>query len=491
MVLRYQHLGGTIKLRGKYMSKNFKVLLINPSYAQQLYTTTLDVHESMERKPPLGILSIGTYLKEHTDFEVRLLDNQLEGLKDDEVARLIQKYRPDVVGTTVVSFKLYSAYRVTQVVKESLASTYVCWGGPHLSIFPKASLHLPGVDFIVLGDGEIPFTQLCQNLSEGKKIEDIQGVYTIDSEPHNSQFQDYVDTNLDELPMPDITLLPYKKYRAFLTNDLMATAITSRGCPYRCIFCKLDFNRIRLVPIENVIQLLEAYIDLGIKEIEFYDETFNLNTSRVIEFANLVINKGLKFKWSFRGRVDAVNTKMLELIKEAGCQRIQYGVEAGTDRVLKILKKGTTVDQVKRCFGLTNPIKIDTVAYFILGNPGETLEEMNQTIQLAREIKPTYLEYSIFNISPGTESYKMALDEGVIQRDCWREYAANQDENMPVLVWTKDYTYQQLSEIRQKALKDFYMRPRYILNRMVHIRPKEAYRIFRTGFSIFKEIGWS
>lgn len=469
------------------MSK-FKILLINPAYISQLYTTTKDVHQAMERKPPLGILSIGTYLRQDTDFEVKLLDNQLEALKDEELARLIRDYRPDVVGITVVSFKLYSAYRVTQVVKESSPSTHVCWGGPHLSIFPKESLHLPGVNSIILGEGQIPFTRLCQNLSDGRKIEDIQGVYTIENEPDDHQFHEYLHPNSNALPMPDITLLPYKKYRAFLTNDLMATAITSRGCPHRCIFCRLNFSNIRLLPIEKVIQLIESYLDLGIKEIEFYDETFNLNIKRVIEFANHVIKKRLKFRWSFRGRVDVVNNEMLQLVKESGCQRIQYGVEAGTDRVLKILKKGTTVDDIRRCFELTNRVKIDTVAYFILGNPGETLEEMNRTIELAREIKPTYLEYAIFNISPGTESYEMALQQEVIKRDYWREYAANPDVNMPVLVWEKDYSYEQLNEIRRKALRDFYMRPSYILNRIIHLRPKEACRIFSTGFSILKDI---
>ena len=470
------------------MSKNFKVLLINPPYPYQLYTTMSDVHTAMERKPPLGILSIGTYLKEHTDFEIKLFDNQLEALRDEEALRLIREYQPDIVGITVVSFKLYSAYRVTQIIKESFPCVHVCWGGPHLSIFPKESLHLRGVDSIVLGDGEIPFARLCQNLSEGKKVEDIDGVYTIANEPLASRFQGYVHTNLDELPLPDLTLLPYKNYRAFLTNELMATAITSRGCPYRCIFCKLDFNKIRLFSIDKVIQWVKRYIDLGIKEVEFYDETFNLNTARVIEFANHVIDKRLKFKWAFRGRVDAVDVKMLGLIKEAGCQRIQYGVEAGTDRMLRILKKGITVEQIRRCFHLTNRAKIDTVAYFILGNPGETIEEMNQTIRLAKEINPAYLEYAIFNISPGTESYGMALREGVIQRDYWREYAADPCTDMPILVWTKNYSAGQLNEIRRKALKDFYMRPGYLLNRIIHIRPREAWQIFKTGFNILKNI---
>jgi radical SAM superfamily enzyme YgiQ (UPF0313 family) len=325
-------------------------------------------------------------------------------------------------------------------------------------------------------------------LSEGKKIENIEGVYTLDSVPPDYGFKEYVYTDLNELPMPDITLLPYNRYRAFLTNNLMATAITSRGCPYRCIFCKLDFNKIRFISIDKVIQMIERYIELGIREIEFYDETFNINTERVTEFATEIINRRLKFKWSFRGRVDVVNGQMLKLIKQAGCQRIQYGVEAGTDRALKILKKATTVEQIRHCFYLKNQLKIDTVAYFILGNPGETLEEMNQTIQLASEIKPMYLEYSIFNISPGTESYKMALEEGVIQKDYWRQYAVCPDVNMPVLVWTKDYSYEQLNGIRKRALRDFYTKPSYIFDRLVRIRPKEAYRVFKTGFDVLKSI---
>lgn len=471
------------------MLKKIKALLINPQFPYQLYTTMKDVHEAMERKPPLGILSIGTYLKNNTDFEIKLLDNQLEVLNEEQLVQFIQNYKPDVIGLTVVSFKLYSAYVLTQIIKKNFPSVHICWGGPHLSIFPKESLSLNGVDSIVLGDGEVPFVLLCQRLSEGKKIEDIPGLYTRESEVlDNGQLKDYVFTNLDKLSISDITLLPYNKYRAYLTNNPMATAITSRGCPYRCIFCKLDFNKIRLISIEKVIQTVESYIQLGIKEIEFYDETFNLNTKRVIDFANSIIKRGLRFKWSFRGRVDAVNIEMLKLIKEAGCQRIQYGVEAGTDRILRILKKGTTVDQIKRCFQLTNCVKIDTVAYFILGNPEETLDEMNQTIKLAREINPTYLEYAIFNISPGTESYKMALAQGLIQRDYWREFAANPDKNMPILIWTKDYTYEQLKEIRRRALSDFYIRPGYLFNRMIHIRPREAYQTFKTGFNILRNI---
>lgn len=470
------------------MAKSFKIILINPAYACQVCTTTGDVHQAMERKPPLGILSIGTYLKKNTDFEIKLLDNQLEALKDTEIPELIKDFQPDVVGISVVSFKLYSAYRLTQVIKKTLPSAHVCWGGPHLSIFPRESLHLPGVDSIVLGDGEIPFSELCKNLSNDQKIEDIPGVYNLNNEPDAAQFKEYFCPDLNALPLLDLTLLPYRKYRAFLTNNLMATLITSRGCPFHCIFCKLSFSKVRLLSIDKVIQQIESYLTLGIKEIEFYDETFNINSKRVMEFAGRVIKKKLKFRWSFRGRVDAASGEMLKLAKQAGCQRIQYGVEAGTDRVLKILKKETTVDQIKSCFRLTRKSGIDTIAYFILGNPQETLEEMRETMRLAREIRPTYLEYAIFNISPGTESYLMAQEQGLIQQDYWRQYAGNPTPDMPVLAWAKDYTYHQLQAVRQKALRDFYIRPGYILNRIMRIRPKEAYRVFKTGTGVMKDI---
>jgi len=469
------------------MTNKQKVLLINPHISERIATTMSEVHEAMERKPPLGILSIGTCLGSDPDIEVKLLDNQLECLNESELIRFVTNNRPDIVGITVVTFKLYSAFRVTQIIKKALPSAHICWGGPHLSIFPKESLDLPGVDSIALGDGEIPFTELCRNLRTGKSLQDIPGIYTLENLPTgNDPFKEYQIDRLDSLPIPDLTLLPYKKYRSFLTNNTMATAISARGCPFHCIFCKLDFSSIRLLPMEKVLQQIKIYLKLGVKEVEFYDETFNLNIKRVVEFATGVLRNKLKFKWSFRGRVNAVNAEMLKLIKKAGCQRIQYGVEAGTDRVLKILKKETNVEMIRKCFALTHQCGIDTVAYFILGNPGETLEEMNQTIKLAREIKPTYLEYAIFNILPGTEAYKMALEQGILQKDFWKEYATHPAPVMPLLAWTKDYPYETLEQVRREAIKNFYRRPGYILNRLIHIKPNEAYRSIKTGLHLLR-----
>jgi radical SAM superfamily enzyme YgiQ (UPF0313 family) len=450
--------------------------------------TTKQVNKAIQKKPPLGILSIATYLKRETDFEIRLLDSQLENLSEIHLAALVRDFQPDVVGISVTSFELYEALVISQVVKEARPQTHVCWGGPHLSIFPKESLSLPEVDSIVLGDGEVPFARLCHKLSEGKAPEDIEGVYIRQSIPANGKFKGYFHPDLNTLPVPDLAMLPYKAYQTFLTNNQMATAVTARGCPFKCIFCKLDHSKLRLISQDKTLQLIESCLDLGVKEIEFYDETFNINVDRVKNFAREVLKKGLKFKWSFRGRIDQVDAEMLELAKAAGCQRIQYGVEAGTDRVLKLLRKGTTVEKIRHCFNLTNKAGIDTVAYLILGSPGETMAEMAETVKMIREVKPTYVEYYIFNILPGTKAYQMALEEKVIERDYWQDYAAHPQPQTPELFWTQSYSYAELEGMRKRALKDFYARPSYFLNRLRRLKPREAARAFMIGLDLLKSL---
>jgi len=464
-----------------------RVLLINPQYNNQLSVNTGDVSVAMERKPPLGILSIGSYLKEHTAFIVQLLDNQLENFSDQEFADAIETYQPHIVGITVVSFKLFPAYTLTQAIKKQCPSAHVCWGGPHVSIYPHESLALHEVDSLCVGDGEVPFLKLCQSLHDGKGAHAIKGIITPDALRADTQVTQYRNHQPQKLPLLDITLLPsYERYRAFLTHNLMATAITSRGCPHRCIFCRLDFQDIQLFPIERVIEQIEIYLALGFKEIELYDETFNITVERVMEFSRLILEKGLEFTWSFRGRVNAVSEEMLALAKRAGCQRIQYGVEAGTDRVLKILQKGTTVAMIRRCFELTNAAGIETVAYLIIGSPGETLEEVRHTRELIKEIEPTYVDYNVFTLFPGTQSYAMAREQGLLQKDYWQEYASAPCAETPFFTWTKEYSFEQLEKTRKKAMRAFYFRPRYILKKIMRVKIRELPTLLKNGFAVLK-----
>ena len=466
-----------------------KVLLISPTYITEKISTTMDdVHLAMERKPPLGLLSLAAYLGEQSAHDVTILDNQLERHDDDALAAYLAKLDPRVVGITVVSFKLWEAYQVSCLVRRALPGAHIVWGGPHLSIYPNESLALDCVDSIVLEDGERPLLELCDRLERGDDPEGIAGLYTRRNIPAEGNFVGAFNADLNALPLIDLTKVRYGEYKAYLTGNQMATVLTSRGCPFRCIFCRLDTRKIRLSSVERVIEQIKSYVALGVREVEFYDETFNTTTVRVKEFATRLMDEKIDIRWSFRGRIDRVDEEMLRAIKAAGCQRIQYGVEAGTDKVLNNLRKGTSVEQIRRCFKLTNKVGIDTVAYLILGSPGETLDDMRQTIDLVREIRPTYIEYAIFNLSPGTQAYQMALDQGVLESDVWRDYAADPSGAMPVRVWDKDYSFDELEKMRQKALKSFYLSPRYIFSRLVNMRPSEAVMTFKTGAKFIKKL---
>lgn len=466
--------------------KNFKILLINPPYFFNKSAAKV-THLAMDKKPPLGILYVATYLKKKSNFDVKILDAELEKMNEEEIHQAILDFQPDVVGISVVSFKLYPVYKIIKLIKKILPTTHVCLGGPHLKIYPQETLNYPEVDSIVVGDGEIPFLKICQNLSENKSLEEIDGCYTLKNLPTDGKFKTFDTPDLNELPMPDLSLVNYKKYRSFLTNEIIMTMVTSRGCPYNCIFCQLD-QRVRMLKIKRVVDEIEYFLNLGIKEIEFYDETFNISVKRVIEFADEVKARGLKFSWSFRGRVNTVNEEMLKKIKAIGCQRIQYGVEAGCDETLRNIKKGITTQMIKNCFELTRKIGIETVAYFMIGNPKETERHVKETIAFACSIKPDFVNFAIFLLVPGVEAYRMALTEKIIDKDYWLEYIHQPKEKLPMLYWEKELNKEQLMKLRTLAIRKFYFRPNYIFYRLSKLSLKNIPNYWRAGYSMLLDI---
>lgn len=461
---------------------NFRILLINPPYFFNKSAAKV-THLAMDKKPPLGVLYVATYLKLNSNFEVKILDAELEKMTEEEIKQAIEKFQPTIVGLSVVSFKLFPIFKTLKIIKEVSPAAHICLGGPHLKIYPKETLEYPEVDSIVIGDGEIPFLKICQNLFEKKPLEEIAGCYTKNNIPTDGLFKKFETPDLNQLPAPDLTLLDYKKYRSFLTNEIIMTTVTSRGCPYNCIFCQLD-QKVRLVSIKKVVDEIETFLKFGIREIEFYDETFNISVQRVIEFAEEIKKRGLKFNWSFRGRVNTVNEEMLQKIKEVGCQRIQYGVEAGCDETLKTIKKGITTAMIRDCFNLTRKVGIETVAYFMIGNPSEKEKNIKETIDFACTIKPDFVNFAIFLLVPGVEAYRMALQTGVVKKDYWLEYIKNPQEKLPMLYWEKELTKEKLMKLRTLAIRKFYFRPAYIINRLRKLSFKNIPSYFRAFYGL-------
>ena len=279
--------------------------------------------------------------------------------------------------------------------------------------------------------------------------------------------------NLDELPFPARHLVPYEKYTSLLSKgDAVTTVFTSRGCPFQCSFCdRPHLGKIfRARSSGNVVDELEACTKLGIHEFLIYDDTFTVNKARVIDICNEIIRRELNISWDIRARVDTVNEEVIAHLSKAGCQGIHYGVEAGTDKILGILNKGITIKQVRETFNLTRKYKIPILAYFMIGSPKETLQDIYRTFKVMKELNPDYVHVTVLTPFPGTKIYFDGLENEVIEKDYWKAFAENPTSDFIAPHWAEIFTRDELHELLVKGYKSFYFRPLYILKRMRALR---------------------
>ncbi len=247
---------------------------------------------------------------------------------------------------------------------------------------------------------------------------------------------------------------------------------TSRGCPYKCLFCdrpQLGKN-FRARSAKNVVDEMEECEKMGIREIFIYDDTFGVDRNRVLDICAEIKKRGLKIAWDIRTRVNTVDEEILKALKGAGCQRIHYGVEAGTQKILNVLRKGITLDQVKRAFYLTKKAGIQTAGYFMIGSPTETKEDIMQTIKLMKKLDPDYVHITITTPFPATDLYDLAIKEGVLKDDVWKEFARNPYSAFIPPIWEKEMPREELFSLLKKAYRSFYFRSGYIFKKIIKLK---------------------
>jgi radical SAM superfamily enzyme YgiQ (UPF0313 family) len=269
----------------------------------------------------------------------------------------------------------------------------------------------------------------------------------------------------------------------------VTTIFTSRGCPFRCRFCDRPHlgKSFRARSAANVVDEIQACVDLGIGEFLVYDDTFTVNRRRVIEICDEIVRRGLDIGFDIRARVDTITDQMLGRLKAAGCQGIHYGVEAGSPPILANLDKDITLEQVRGAFELTRRHRIPILAYFMIGNPGETLAEIEESFRLARELKPDYVHMTVLTPFPGTAIYTEALERGIIERDVWRDFARRPDPSFQAPHWGEHFTRDELNDLLVRGYKRFYLRPRYILKRILNVRSfAELRRKARAGMGVLE-----
>ncbi len=468
-----------------------KILFINPLQELPIQANQPEVFDQeIDYLPPLGILYLAGYLEKFSNHQVKVIDCGVEQINYQQLAEKIKDYQPDLVGLTALSFTLLDVFTILKIVKEINPAIKTFLGGPHPNIFPNETITFPFVDFIVLGEGEESTKELIDNLEQPEKLRQIKGiVYKNNNQIINTGKREFIQ-NLDKLSFPARHLTPYKKYFSIIAkNSPVTTMFSSRGCPYKCLFCdRPHLGKIfRARSAKNVVDEMELCKKMGINEILMYDDTFTIDRQRTIDICKEILKRDLKIYWDIRARVNTVDEEVLSLLKKAGCQRIHYGIEAGTQKILNVLRKGITLKIVEEAVKLTKRAGIQILAYFMIGNPTETKEDIEQTIKLAKKINPDYINVSITTPFPATDLYYLGLKTGVIKKDYWQDFAENPQESFVPPLWTENFTREELIDILKKFYKSFYKRPGYIIKKLLEIRSaKEFLRKAGAGLKIFK-----
>jgi len=447
-----------------------------------------EVESSRGAFPPLGILYLAAQLQEFPGVDVLVRDADNQGLSAEEISREVMEKGIELIGITVLSFHLLDAMDLAERIKRRSAKTRIIAGGPHPHIFPEETLKLGVFDYVALGEAEDSLRLFLEKFISGNQLPEVEGILSANNFEQKTERQLCAIMDLDKLKFPARELLGIENYFSVLSpNKPATTAISSRGCPYKCVFCDRPHlgKRFRARSAENVVAEMERCAELGIREVIFYDDNFTTSRERVLKIAELLLERKLKIAWDVRARVGDLKPEDYVLLKRAGLARIHFGVESGDPDILEAIKKGITIQDAREAFISAHKAGIETLAYFMIGLPGENETTLSRTIDLAMELKPDYVHFSMLMLFPGTPIYSMALERGIIKDDVWRKFAENPGPNFQAPVWEENLKRADMEKALNKAYRKFYLRPGYLASRLSRVRSWHSFKTqARMGMSI-------
>lgn len=469
------------------------VLLINPP-AENLIRESLPtvVEDCTGVYPPLGLLYVAAYAESLPRCRLQLLDCQAEHCGHKELASIVRSFAPDVVGIQAMTFTMVDVLKVAETVKTVAPKAIVVVGGPHPTIYPRETVSLPPVDIVVYGEGEFAFRAILER--RGESLDGIPAVMTKEAAKRaDLDISLQYIPDLNTLKMPSRHLLNLSRYYSPIARSRhVTTMMSSRGCPCRCVFCdRPQMGKVfRKRSAWNVFEEMSYCVrDLKVGEIIFYDDTFNIDQGRVLELCDILEREKLQVQWDIRARVDTMTPKMIRRLKRAGCVRIHYGVESGSPRIQKAIRKNLNLDQVKEVFSATHRERIETLGYFMIGLPSETLQDVEMSLDLLANLEMDFASITVFTPYPGTEIYKQAVIDGIYKTDYWREFAYNPIPGFMPKFWNEHFSDTQLWELLKLAYKRFYRRPGYLLDRVLRIKsPVEFFRKAVLGVKLLREV---
>jgi radical SAM superfamily enzyme YgiQ (UPF0313 family) len=409
----------------------------------------------------------------------------------EEIGNWIVRDRLDLVGVTMLTPMYHRSLEVLRQARKVSPAIRTVVGGPHATVLPEQTLEeIPELDFAVIGEGEAAMVELVEALEGKRTLDSVTGLAYrknghVTVNPPRPPLMD-----LDQLPPPARHLLPMEAYRMTRSRTRAKhcyTVSVARGCPFRCAYCFRTFGRaFRPHSPARIIQEMSLLVgQYGANEINLEADTITLNRSFILDLCRALGESGFsrKVQWTCESRVDTVNEEILRAMKEAGCWQISYGVESGSQRLLNLIEKGITLEQVEKTFALTKKLGITIRAFFMLGLPTETREESWQTIRLARKLNAEWSQFTITVPFPGTKLYELAKAEGALRSTSWKDFKTYGGWTEGDLVYvTKGRSAAELKALQRKALKSFYLRPAVFWRFLKSIRSVDQFKEATRGF---------
>lgn len=377
------------------MNRFNNIMFINPDYRLSKFTTPV---------MPVGIGYLAESLKingiNYSVFDMAL------GYDLKDLKRHIIKSKPDLIGISMMSFMYKKHYTIAEFIKRNFPNISIIVGGPHISSCKEEVLkECESMDFAVLQEGEGPLLSLCR----GKDVREIKDL--IFRKNGNILYSGERES------LPDLDSLPFPKYEDFELNKygFGVSIVSSRGCPFKCIYCSAHAirNRFRARSARNVADEMEYWYKKGYREFGFQEDNPAFDKKRLLELCDNIETRKIKDIAIMCGngvRADKVDKEILSRMKEVGFKRLAFGVEGGNNKVLKNIKKGETIEVIKKAIKEACDLNFFVSLFFIVGSPGETPEDVDDSINIA-------LSYPIANVSfynliplPGTELYKWVQD---------------------------------------------------------------------------------
>jgi len=442
--------------------------------------------------PSLGILYLASVLRKE-GFEVAVIDASSLGLSQKELIEKIVTLKPRYLGISATTLSIYHASSLADEIKKTLGDIKIIIGGPHLTAIPEETMEcFRSFDFGVIGEGEETVKELIYALENGEDISNIPGIIFRRTDGVKKTVPRVFINDLDRLPFPAWDLLTGfpKRYHPppFRFKQLPAAYIvTTRGCPYKCIFCDRSVfgNKCRGHSASYILGVIDhLYEHFGIREILIEDDTFITFKKRLVEVCEGILKRGIRISWSCLGRADAVTPEILKIMKEAGCWSISFGIETGDEEVMKFIGKHVTLDQIEEAVRLTNKSGILSKGFFIMGHPTDTHDTIRKTINFALKIPLDDISVSMMTPFPGSKLYKIAPQYGEFE-DNWKKM-----NELDIVFVPNGLSKDDLRRYSKEMFRRFYLRPRIVLNYIKRIaeNPK-GFPNYAKGFSAFlKEI---